>query len=144
VPALFAFASGLVFGIGLLVCGLANPAKVLAFLDLAGAWDPSLLVVMGVGVCVAAIAFAVAQRRNATLLGEALRLQTSREVDRRLVLGSLVFGLGWGLAGLCPGPALVLLGTGRPPGVVFVLAMLAGMGAFEIAERLRAQRAAAV
>ncbi|HTP99149.1 MAG TPA: DUF6691 family protein [Casimicrobiaceae bacterium] len=143
-PALFAFASGLVFGIGLLVCGLANPAKVLAFLDLAGAWDPSLLVVMGVGVCVAAIAFAVAQRRNATLLGEALRLQTSREVDRRLVLGSLVFGLGWGLAGLCPGPALVLLGTGRPPGVVFVLAMLAGMGAFEIAERLRAQRAAAV
>jgi uncharacterized membrane protein YedE/YeeE len=141
-PVIFALASGLVFGIGLLVCGLANPAKVLAFLDLAGAWDPSLIVVMGVGVCVAAIAFAVAQRRNATLLGEALHLPTARDVDRRLVLGSLVFGVGWGLAGLCPGPALVMLGAGRAQGAVFVLAMLAGMAAFEIVERLRAQRAA--
>ena len=139
---LFAFASGLVFGIGLLVCGLANPAKVLAFLDLAGAWDPSLLVVMGVGVGVAAVAFAVAQRRNATLLGQALDLPTARDIDRRLVLGSLAFGVGWGLAGLCPGPALVLLGTGRAQGAVFVLAMLAGMAAFELVERSRAQRAA--
>jgi len=139
---LFAFASGLVFGIGLLVCGLANPAKVLAFLDLAGAWDPSLLVVMGVGVCVAAVAFAVAQQRNATLLGQALHLPTARDIDRRLVLGSLAFGVGWGLAGLCPGPALVLLGTGHAQAAVFVLSMLAGMAAFEVVERSRAQRAA--
>lgn len=139
-PALVAFASGLVFGLGLIVAGMANPAKVKAFLDLAGAWDPSLLFVMAGGMAVAAVAFAVARRRTTTLLGAPLALPATRGIDRRLVAGSLTFGVGWGLAGICPGPALVLLGAGRAQGVVFFLAMLAGMGAFEIAERLRVRR----
>ncbi len=139
-PALVAFASGLVFGLGLIVAGMANPAKVKAFLDLAGAWDPSLLFVMAGGMAVAAVAFAVARRRTTTLLGAPLALPATRGIDRRLVAGSLAFGVGWGLAGICPGPALLLLGAGREQGVVFFLAMLAGMGAFEIAERLRVRR----
>ena len=138
--ALLAFAAGLVFGIGLLVSGMANPAKVIGFLDLAGRWDPSLLFVMGGGLLVAAVAFAVAKRRATTFLGEPISLPASRDIDRRLVTGSMVFGVGWGLAGICPGPALVLFGTGMPQGILFVFAMIAGMIVFEIVERYREQR----
>lgn len=141
-PAVAAFAAGLVFGIGLIVAGMFNPAKVLAFLDLAGRWDPTLAVVMVAGIPVAALGFALAGRRQASLFGGSLSLPTTRELDRPLILGALVFGVGWGLAGICPGPALLLLGTGRTQGVVFALAMLAGMGAFEIVERARPRRAA--
>ena len=130
-----AFLSGLVFGLGLIVSGMANPAKVLAFLDLAGAWDPSLALVM-VGASGAAwLPFAWARRRERSLLGAPLQLPTAQQPDRRLLLGSLVFGAGWGLAGFCPGPALVALGMGRPQAYVFVLAMLVGMGLFELLER---------
>jgi uncharacterized membrane protein YedE/YeeE len=129
------FVAGLVFGVGLLVAGMANPAKVLGFLDLAGAWDPSLAFVMAGGIAVGLLAFTVARRRTVSFLGEAMHLPTARHVDRRLVGGSLLFGIGWGLAGICPGPALVLLGTGAPQGLVFVIAMLAGMWLFERFER---------
>lgn len=121
-----AFASGLLFGLGLLLAGMANPAKVQAFLDLAGAWDPSLMLVMGGAIAIAAPAFAWAKRHQRTLLGASLELPQARHLDRRLLLGAALFGAGWGMAGICPGPALVLLAQGKA--LIFVLAMLAGMG----------------
>ncbi len=129
---LLAFVAGLVFGLGLLLSGMADPAKVLGFLDLAGAWDPSLMAVMAGAGAVSAIAFAVARRRTRSLLGDPLQLPTATAIDRRLVVGALLFGAGWGLAGFCPGPALVALGLGVPQAAVFVGAMLAGMGLFEL------------
>ena len=136
---MMAFASllaGLVFGLGLIVSGMANPAKVLGFLDLAGAWDPSLALVMGGAVGVGLLAFAVAKRRRLSLLGAEMRLPTARQIDRRLVGGGLLFGIGWGVAGFCPGPALTALGMGEVKALVFVAAMLAGMGIFELLELL--------
>lgn len=137
--------SGLVFGLGLIVSGMANPAKVLGFLDLTGAWDPSLAFVMGGAIGVGMVAFFVAGRRERSLLGAEMKLPTARHIDRRLVLGGLAFGVGWGVAGFCPGPALVAVGMGEPKALVFVAAMLVGMGLFEVLERRResaAQRAA--
>ncbi len=135
--ATLALLAGLVFGLGLLLSGMADPAKVLGFLDLAGAWDPSLAFVMAGAIAVGVPAFALARRRTTALLGGQMRLPTATAIDRRLVVGSLLFGAGWGLAGFCPGPALVALGLGAPQAVVFVAAMLAGMGVFELAEAAR-------
>jgi hypothetical protein len=132
----FSFLAGLVFGTGLLVSGMSNPAKVLGFLDLAGRWDPSLAFVMAGAIAVGAIAFALAGKRSASLLGLQMRLPTATRVDRRLVIGSLLFGVGWGIAGFCPGPALVAVGMGSPQAVLFVAAMLVGMGLFELVESL--------
>lgn len=129
--------AGLVFGLGLILSGMADPAKVLGFLDLAGAWDPSLALVMGGAIAVGLPAFALARRRSQSLLGTPMRLPTVRRIDRRLVGGSLLFGIGWGIAGFCPGPALVALGMGKAQALVFVVAMLAGMGLFELLERRR-------
>ncbi|MDN6887954.1 YeeE/YedE family protein [Variovorax sp. CAN2819] len=133
--ALASLLAGLVFGLGLIVSGMANPAKVLGFLDLAGNWDPSLAFVMAGAIAVGSVAFLAARRRSTSLLGSPMRLPSAREIDRRLVLGSILFGVGWGIAGFCPGPGLVALGMGETKGLVFVLAMLAGMGIFELAER---------
>ena len=128
--------AGLIFGLGLIVSGMANPAKVLGFLDLAGAWDPSLAFVMAGAIAVAAFAFALAKKRTVSFLGAAMRLPgSSRDIDRRLVFGSVLFGVGWGVAGFCPGPGLVALGMGEIKALVFVAAMLAGMGIFEFIER---------
>ena len=127
--------AGLVFGLGLIVSGMANPAKVLDFLDLAGAWDPSLAFVMAGAIAVAAFAFASAKKRTASFLGAAMKLPGSRDIDRRLVIGSALFGIGWGVAGFCPGPGLVALGMGEIKALVFVGAMLLGMGMFELIER---------
>ncbi|WP_443114386.1 DUF6691 family protein [Herbaspirillum seropedicae] len=135
--ALTALLSGLVFGFGLLLSGMADPAKVLAFLDLAGAWDPSLMLVMAGAIAVGMPAFARARRMKASMLDQPMQLPTARQIDRRLVLGSLGFGVGWGMAGICPGPALVLVGSGQFKGLVFVLAMLAGMLLFALLERRR-------
>ena len=135
--ALFAFVAGLVFGIGLLVSGMVNPAKVIGFLDLAGRWDPSLALVMVGAVAIGAIGFVIAGRRKTTFLGTPMLLPTTRTIDRRLVVGGAVFGVGWGLAGFCPGPAMVALGMGHPKAIVFTAAMLAGMLAFECLERMR-------
>ncbi|TIC81180.1 DUF6691 family protein [Crenobacter intestini] len=129
------FAVGLVFGVGLIVSGMSNPAKVLGFLDIAGLWDPSLALVMAGAIGVGLVAFRVAGQRPRAVLGDAMQLPTSREITPRLVGGSLLFGIGWGLAGICPGPALVLLGMGVPQGVLFVAAMLAGMALFSVLER---------
>jgi uncharacterized membrane protein YedE/YeeE len=132
-----AFISGLVFGVGLIVSGLVNPAKVLGFLDITGRWDPSLALVMAGAVAVGAVAFLVAEQRTESLLHAQMRLPATQQVDARLVIGSLLFGVGWGLAGFCPGPALVALGTGLPKAVIFVVSMLAGMAIFELLERRR-------
>jgi uncharacterized membrane protein YedE/YeeE len=139
--AFLALVAGAVFGLGLIVSGMANPAKVIGFLDLAGAWDPSLAFVMAGAVAVGLVAFAAVRKRDVSLLGLPMRLPTATGLDRRLVGGSLLFGVGWGIAGFCPGPALVALGMGEVKALVFVLAMLAGMGLFELLERRRALRA---
>lgn len=130
-----AFVTGLIFGLGLILSGMTNPAKVLGFLDITGAWDPSLAFVMGGAVLVAAIAFRLVRGRSTAWLGDPLRLPTARDIDRRLVLGSMTFGIGWGLAGFCPGPALASLAAGGGKPLIFVAAMLAGMAIFEIADR---------
>lgn len=127
--------AGLVFGLGLIVSGMADPAKVLGFLDLAGAWDPSLAFVMAGAIAVGGLAFAMARKRTVSLLGAEMKLPPSRGIDGRLVIGSVVFGIGWGVAGFCPGPGLVALGMGEAKALVFVAAMLVGMGAFELLER---------
>lgn len=132
-----ALVAGFVFGLGLLVSGLANPGKVLGFLDLAGMWDPSLVFVMVGAIVVGMVAFPVAHQRTVSFLGSDMKLHTARHIDRRLVAGSLLFGVGWGIAGFCPGPALVALGTGQLKAVVFCLAMIAGMGLFELLEHRR-------
>lgn len=126
------FLAGLVFGWGLLISGMTDPGKVIGFLDLAGAWDPSLAFVMGGGILVGVFAFALARRRTATFLGGALHLPKASQIDKPLVLGSLVFGAGWGLGGFCPGPGLVSMAAGQAKGLVFTLAMVAGMGLFEL------------
>jgi uncharacterized protein len=141
-PILTSLLAGLVFGIGLILSGMADPAKVLGFLDLAGRWDPSLAFVMAGAIGVGLAAFAVAGRRTTSLLGAPMRLPASRHVDTRLVAGSALFGVGWGIAGFCPGPALTALGMGQPKSIVFVLAMLAGMGVFELLERRAAPSSA--
>ncbi len=130
-----ALLAGLVFGLGLIVSGMANPAKVIGFLDLAGRWDPSLALVMGGAIAVGVVAFALARRRSRSLLGAEMRLPSSDRIDRRLIGGAVLFGVGWGVAGFCPGPALVALGMGAPKALVFVGAMLVGMVVFELFER---------
>lgn len=134
---LFSLLAGLLFGLGLIVAGMANPAKVLGFLDIGGRWDPSLALVMAAAVLVATLGFGWAKKRCVSLLGQPLQLPTATRIDRRLIGGSLLFGIGWGLAGICPGPALVLLGAGMVKGVIFVAAMLAGMALFSLIERYR-------
>lgn len=129
------FLVGLIFGLGLILSGMTDPGKVLGFLDLFGAWDPSLALVMGGAVLVGVFAFALANKRTTSFLGGAMHLPNSSDLDKRLLLGSLLFGAGWGLAGFCPGPAIVSLGAGQPKAAAFVLAMLAGMLLFELSER---------
>ncbi|PKO47719.1 MAG: hypothetical protein CVU29_02455 [Betaproteobacteria bacterium HGW-Betaproteobacteria-22] len=131
---LFALISGLIFGIGLILSGMANPAKVLAFLDLAGAWDPSLALVMAGAIAVGLVAFAIAKRRTRSFLGLNMQLPTARMIDKRLVIGSLVFGIGWGIAGICPAPAIVLVGAGSNKAIIFTAFMLLGIFIFEILE----------
>jgi len=133
-----AFAAGLLFGMGLLLSGMADPAKVIGFLDLAGPWDPSLALVMGGAIAVAVLPFTWARRQSRSLLGTPMQLPQKRELDRRLIGGSLLFGIGWGIAGICPGPAVALLLTSYWQILLFVLAMLAGMWLFSALERRRA------
>ena len=132
---LTAFLAGLVFGLGLLLAGMANPAKVLGFLDLAGAWDPSLALVMVAAIGVALLPLTWAKRRSRSLLGAPMQLPVKRELDRRLIGGRLLFGIGWGIAGICPGPAVAILLTGHWQVLLFVAAMLLGMLLFEALER---------
>ena len=121
---------GLIFGLGLLVSGMANPQKVLGFLDLAGPWDPSLALVMGGAIAVGLVGFALARKRQRSLLGEPMQLPSRTDIDAPLLIGSALFGIGWGLAGYCPGPALTGITAGMPSAILFSAAMLAGMVLF--------------
>ncbi len=132
---LIALVTGLVFGLGLIVSGMTDPSKVIGFLDVTGKWDPSLAFVMGGAILVGLIAFRFAATRKQAILGGPIRLTTTRHIDRRLVLGALAFGAGWGLAGYCPGPALASLATGGSKPLIFTIAMLAGTAIFEIQDR---------
>jgi len=134
--AVWAFLAGLLFGLGLIVSGMTDPSKIIGFLDIAGAWDPSLAFVMGGAVLVGLVAFRFARRRTASFLGGAMHLPSARQIDRPLIIGSLAFGVGWGLAGYCPGPAVVAFGAGQEQAVVFVVAMIAGMALYEAEDRL--------
>lgn len=132
--------AGLLFGIGLILSGMTDPSKVLGFLDAAGRWDPSLGLVMCGAIAVGLPAFRYAAGRRATLLGDSMHLPAASRIDKRLVLGGLAFGAGWGLAGYCPGPVLVSLITGGAKPLIFFVSMLAGMEIFTLAERLKARR----
>ena len=140
-PLATSFLAGLLFGCGLILSGMSNPAKVLSFLDLAGHWDPSLAFVMLGAVLVAALGFRIGGARTRTLFGGDIHVPGAARVDTRLVLGSVVFGVGWGLVGYCPGPALASLGVGGWPTLLFVAAMIAGMTVFEVVDRITAWRA---
>ena len=124
---IIAFLCGLIFGVGLLISGLANPEKVLGFLDLSQPWDPSLAFVMIGAIAVGIVGFALVKGKKRAFCGVPIMLPANNTIDRTLVVGAILFGLGWGLAGICPGPALVLLGAGVGKGLLFILAMLVGM-----------------
>ena len=132
--ALIALLAGLVFGTGLTVSRMADPAKVLAFLDVAAiarnAWDPSLALVMAAALAVSAPAFLLARKRGRAVIGP-LRLPSRRDLDGRLIAGATVFGIGWGLVGFCPGPAMAALGFGASKALIFFAAMLGGMALYE-------------
>ena len=132
--------AGLLLGLGLILSGMANPAKVVGFLDVAGPWDPSLGLVMGGGLVAGSIGFALLKKQPTTLLGEPLNLPTSRKIDIRLIKGSVLFGIGWGITGICPGPGLVLLGAGISEGVIYVASLLVGMTLYSVIEKLRHSR----
>lgn len=141
--AIAALAAGLLFGLGLALSRMVDPAKVLGFLDVTGDWDPSLALVLAGAAGTAAIGFRlVLGRRVAPLFAETFSLPTARNIDRRLGVGAAIFGVGWGLVGLCPGPALAGLGLAFRPVAIFVIAMLAGMAVFELMGRLRSRASA--
>jgi len=132
--------AGLLLGLGLILSGMANPAKVVGFLDVAGPWDPSLGLVMGGGLVAGSIGFALLKKQPTTLLGEPLNLPTSRKIDLRLIMGSVLFGVGWGIAGICPGPGLVLFGAGIHEGVIYIASLLVGMTLYSVIEKMRHNR----
>ena len=129
------FVVGLLFGLGLMLSGMTDPGKVIGFLDLFGNWDPSLALVMGGAIAVGFFAFALAKKRTTSFLGGALHLPKSTQIDKRLIWGNLMFGAGWGLAGFCPGPALVSMAAGQDKALVFVLSMVLGMIVYELIQR---------
>ena len=129
---LIAGLSGLIFGFGLILSGMANPAVVLSFFDVAGTWNASLLWVMVGAIAVGSIVFRVAGKRRQCYLGSSITLPVAKVIDKRLLIGSFIFGIGWGLAGICPGPALVLVGSGNTEVFTFIVTMLFGMGLFEV------------
>jgi uncharacterized membrane protein YedE/YeeE len=134
-----ALLAGLIFATGLIVSGMANPAKVQGFLDIAGNWDPSLAFVMAGAIAVGSVGFAIARRLERSLFNAPMSLPTATRIDRRLLAGSTMFGAGWGLAGFCPGPALVSAGSGEFKAMLFVIAMLVGMKIFAVAEQRATQ-----
>jgi uncharacterized protein len=125
-----AFLVGLVFSVGLALSGMTRPSKVQGFLDVAGSWDPSLAFVMGAALAITLVAFPLILRRARPVLGSSFHVPRATQVDKRLLAGAAIFGVGWGIAGYCPGPALVTAGSGAVPAGIFTVAMVAGMLAF--------------
>ena len=133
------FFVGLLFGLGLIISGMTDPGKVIGFLDSSGAWDPSLALVMAGAIAVGFFAFAIAKKRTVNFLGGALHLPKSNQIDKPLIIGAVLFGAGWGLAGFCPGPALVSMASGQVKGALFIVFMVAGMQLFEVLGRREIQ-----
>lgn len=131
-----ALLAGLIFGFGLTISEMVNPAKVLAFLDLFGNWDPSLAFVMGSALIVTASGYRLVWMRERPVFADRFRIPDSRQIDARLAVGAVLFGIGWGLVGLCPGPAITALSFGGTPILVFLGAMAVGMGGFEVFDRM--------
>ena len=131
------FLVGLIFGSGLVLGGMTNPAKVIGFLDITGSWDPSLAFVMGGAVIVSFFAFRISRNWTKSLMGRVIILSDLKMIDIRLVLGSALFGIGWGLSGFCPGPAVASLASGEIKSFVFVAAMIVGMSLETMTQRLR-------
>jgi len=138
---LAALVSGVLFGLGLTVSQMINPAKVIGFLDILGDWDPSLAFVMATAIPVTAAGYAVARRYRSPLCASAFSPPTQAKINHRLTVGAILFGVGWGLVGYCPGPALAGLGLGNPATVLFVFAMFVGMGGHTALPSLRGRRA---
>ena len=134
-----ALLAGLIFGLGLTVSQMVNPAKVLGFLDIFGNWDPSLAFVMAAGLLVTGVGYQLTWRRPAPLFAESFQVPGNRELDLKLAPGALLFGIGWGLVGLCPGPAIAAITIGGTPALVFLAAMAVGMGVYEVYERITAR-----
>ncbi|MCW2255537.1 putative membrane protein YedE/YeeE [Providencia alcalifaciens] len=134
-PIITALISGLLFGIGLILAGMSNPSKILGFLDITGRWDPSLLITMAMAMGVSAIAFKLIKKHQVSVLNCRMQIPINQKIDQPLIIGSILFGIGWGLAGICPGPALLLTGMGITQGVLFTLAMIAGMSIFQIVKK---------
>lgn len=134
--ALSALLAGVIFAAGLILSGMTQPAKVIGFLDIGGRWDPSLAFVMGGAVLVHAVAYRLILRRRAPLFEARFHVPSRRDLDLRLIAGAVLFGIGWGLAGYCPGPALVSLTAGWPA-LLFVAAMVAGMFAERLVDRMK-------
>ncbi|MDR2016538.1 MAG: hypothetical protein LBP90_02870 [Burkholderiales bacterium] len=128
---------GLLFGVGLLLSGMTNPEKVIGFLDFSGLWDPSLAFVMAGAIGIGLIGFTIAKKKLVSYLKIPILLPATTTIDLKLVTGSAIFGIGWGLAGICPGPALVALGAGISKALLFVISMLAGMGVYQLVTVLR-------
>ena len=133
------FFVGLLFGLGLIISGMTDPGKVIGFLDISGAWDPSLALVMAGAIAVGFFAFAIAKKRTVNFLGGALHLPKSNQIDKPLIIGAVLFGAGWGLAGFCPGPALVSMASGQVKGALFIVFMVSGMQLFEVLGRREIQ-----
>lgn len=131
------FLVGLVFGFGLLLSGMTDPAKVIGFLNVTGVWDPSLAFVMGGAVLISFFAFRISRNWSSSLLGRVIILSDSKYIDAKLVLGSALFGIGWGLSGFCPGPAITSLASGEIKSFIFVAAMMIGMGLETLSQRFR-------
>lgn len=123
--------AGLLFGFGLLISGMTDPVKVQGFLDVFGAWDISLALVMGGGLAVAIVGVQLARRQRLSLIGTDIEMPTKTVINKKLLIGAMLFGIGWGLVGICPGPGIVLLGTGQWQAYVFIPAMIVGMLAFQ-------------
>lgn len=130
------FIAGLLFGVGLILSGMTDPAKVIGFLDITGKWDPSLVFVMLGAISVSYFAFRIARKQSTTIIGQPIAIPTKREIDSRLIAGSIVFGIGWGLAGYCPGPGLASLATGNEEPILFVATMLFGMAIYEVLQKI--------
>ncbi len=130
-----AFLVGLLFGLGLILSDMTDPSKVIGFLDVTGTWDPSLTFVLGGAILVGSGGFTIAKKRQRSLLGAPMQLPSATELDKRLLLGSLAFGVGWGIAGFCPGPAVVSAASGQPKAWIFVAAMLTGMALYSLIEQ---------
>ena len=128
--------AGLVFGIGLILSGMTNPAKIIGFLDFTGKWDPSLVFVMLGAIFVSFFAFRIAEKKSSTVLGQPISIPSKKDLDARLIAGSAIFGIGWGLAGYCPGPGLASIATGGLQPILFVIAMLVGMALYEALQNL--------